>query len=209
MPFHRAALAALLAMAPATVAARPVSWPGGWTLIEAWNPDYGSPLVHYTPARTHSVGLRLFHDRATDWTFTGPQFTWLARRWNAPGAQANLYFAGAPGAGIDGSGAQPGGLAEVQTDWENRRFLVMGSARVAGALDQQASNMQMVRAGFAPFVADNGGVHLWLFGEVRRDSMAADRIQPAFVARLFRGRAMVEAGVTGAGGFILNSQFRF
>jgi hypothetical protein len=209
MQVRLAALAALLAMAPAAVAARPVSWPGGWTLIEAWNPDYGSLLVHYTPARTHSVGLRLFHDRATDWTFAGPQLTWLAKRWNAPGAQANLYFAGALGAGMDGGGAQPGGIAEVQADWENRRFLVMGSARVAGALDQQVANMQMVRAGFAPFVADYGGVHLWLFGEVRRDSMASDRIQPAFVARLFRGRAMIEAGVTGAGGFILNSQFRF
>ena len=197
-------------MAPAAVAARPVSWPGGWTLIEAWNPDYGSLLVHYTPARTHSVGMRLFHDRASDWTFAGPQVTWLARRWNAPGAQANLYVAGALGAGIEPDGAAgPGGIAEVQADWENRRFLVMGSARVAGALDQQVANMQMVRAGFAPFVADYGGVHLWLFGEVRRDSMASQRVQPAFVARLFRGRAMIEAGVTGAGGFILNSQFRF
>lgn len=209
MHIHPAALAALLAMAAPAAEARPVSWPGGWTVIQAWNPDDGSLIVHYTPDRHHSVGARLFHDRASDWTFAGGQLTWLARRWNAPGAQANVYLAGALGAGMDGASTQPAGIAEFQADWENRRFLVMTAARVAGGLDQQASNMQMLRAGLAPFVADYGGVHLWLFGEVRRDSMAADRIQPAFVARVFRGRAMIEAGVTGAGGFILNSQFRF
>lgn len=205
-----AAVAALLALGADPLQARPVSWPGGLTFIEEWNPDTGSLLVHYTPDRRWSAGLSARRMREGDWTLLGPQATWLVQRWNLPSAQANLYLTG--GAGVawrDGGRARPGGFARVQADWETRRLMLMGMAEVSHGEGIATVDMQMVRAGLAPFVAGYGGVHLWLFGQVRRESAAMNRIEPAFVARTFYRTVMLEAGVTGTGGLILNSTFRF
>jgi hypothetical protein len=69
--------------------------------------------------------------------------------------------------------------------------------------------MQTARLGWAPYEGDFGDPHLWLFGQIRRDSASADTVQPAFVARIFYRTLLVEAGVTDRGGLILNSVIRF
>jgi hypothetical protein len=204
------AAAAALGLVALPATARPVSWPGGWTFLQEWSPDHGSFLVHYTPNRHMSVGPRAFRMRPSELTLAGANGTWLVNRWNMPGAQANLYLTGMAGAALpDGGPTRFGGLADVQADWENRRLMVMGMARIIHADGIETSNMQMFRAGFAPYVADYGGVHLWLFGQVRRDSASLNEVEPAFVARLFWKTMMVEAGVTGRGGAIANASFRF
>ncbi|MFQ3665747.1 MAG: hypothetical protein SNJ79_06905 [Sphingomonadaceae bacterium] len=204
-----AAAAALLAVGDPTTA-RPVSYPGGWTLMQDWNPDMGSLLLHYTPSRHWSLGMLGLRMREGDWTLVGPQATWLVHRWNRPASQANLYLSGGAGAAVPDSGrARPGGFARIQGDWEDRRFMVMGMAQVTHGEGIETADMQMVRAGFAPYVAGYGGVHLWLFGQVRRDSASPNRIQPAFVARVFYRTILLEAGVTGNGQAIVNSTFRF
>jgi hypothetical protein len=205
-----AAVAAVAGLAGDPAIARPVSYPGGWTVIQEWNPDMGSLLVHYTPNRHWSAGLLGLRMRERGWTLAGPQATWLVNRWNMPASQANLYLSGGLGAArADAGRARPGGLARIQGDWENRRFMVMGMAQVTHGSGIETANMQMFRAGFAPYLASYGGVHLWLFGQVRRDSSAEDRIQPAFVARVFYKTVLVEAGVAAGGGAIVNSTFRF
>jgi hypothetical protein len=208
MHISLAALAALAFACP--TAARPVSWPGGTTLLPEFNPDEASLHLHYTPNRHWSVGPRALRMRAENHTLAGVQATWLARRWNMPGAQANIYLSGMAGADwTDGGETRPGGAVQVQGDWENRRLMVMGMARLNTANGRGAEDMQMLRAGFAPYAGDYGDLHLWLFGQVRRMSNAANEVEPAFVARLFYRTALVEAGVTGRGGLILNAQFRF
>jgi hypothetical protein len=203
-----AAFAALALAGP--TAARPVSWPGGTTLLQEFNADEASLHLHYTPSRHWSVGPRALRTRAEDRTLAGIQATWLVRRWNMPGAQANLYLSGLAGADwIDGGETRPGGAVQVQGDWENRRLMVMGMARLNAAGGRGTDDMQLLRAGFAPHAGDYGDVHFWLFGQVRRMPSAANRVEPAFVARLFYRTALVEAGVTGRGGLVLNSQFRF
>lgn len=148
--------------------------------------------------------------RTDDRTLAGIQATWLAKRWNLPGAQANLYVSGLAGADwADGAAARPGGAVQVQADWENRRLMVMGMARLTGAEGRGTDDMQMLRVGLAPYEGDYGDLHLWLFGQVRRMSNSPNEVEPAFVARLFYRTILLEAGVTGRGGLILNSQFRF
>lgn len=205
-----AALAAALVLGSGPAPARPVSWPGGWTAIQEWNPDMGSFLLHYTPSRHWSAGLVARRMREGDWTLTGAQATWLVQRWNLPAAQANLYLSGGAGAAWrDGGPVRPGGFARVQGDWETRRLMVMGMAEVSRGDGIATVDIEMLRAGFAPWLAGYGGVHLWLFGQVRRDSAAMNRVEPAFVARVFHRTVMLEAGVTGSGGLLLNSTFRF
>jgi hypothetical protein len=210
MSMFRAAFAATLAFGAAEAVPRPVSWPGGVTLIQEWDPMLGSLLVHYTPSRHYSLGGRLVRMREGEWTLAAPQATWLVRRWNDPGAQANLYVSGAVGGGWrDGRPPRPAGFAEIQADWENRRVMLMGMARVTHADGIETTDMQMGRIGWAPYAGDYGDVHFWLFGQVMRDSGSRDGIQPALVARIFYRTMLVEAGVTDRGGLILNSTFRF
>jgi hypothetical protein len=190
--------------------ARPVSWPGGVTVITELNPVMGSALVHYTPNRHWSLGGRYVRMREEGWQLVGPQATWLVRRWSRPAAQANLYVTGMAGAAFeDGGPARPGGFLEAQADWENRRVMVMGMARLTAAEAQGRSDMQMLRFGWAPYAGDYGDVHLWLFGQLMRDSTAMDAMQPALVARLFYRTVMLEAGATDRGRLILNAQLRF
>lgn len=170
----------------------------------------GSLLLHYTPNRHWSVGARAMRMREAEWSLAGIQATWLVKRWNMPGAQANIYVSGLAGGGWrDGDTARPAGFAEVQADWENRRVMVMGMARLTHADGIETADMQMVRFGWAPFAGDYGDVHLWLFGQARRESAAQDRLQPALVARIFYKTLLLEAGVTDRGGLILNSALRF
>lgn len=203
-------LAAVAAAGATPVATRPVSYPGGVTLMQEFDPMMASALLHYTPNRHVSVGGRFTRMREEGWSLAGPQATWLVNRWNRPGSQANLYLTGMGGAAWrDGGVAKPGGFLEAQADWENRRVMLMAVGRVTSAEDIGSSDMQMGRIGWAPYAGDYGDVHLWLFGQVMRDSGSRDEVQPAFVARLFYRTMLVEAGMTDSGGLILNSVFRF
>lgn len=178
--------------------------------MQELDPLTGSALLHYTPNRHMSVGGRYLKMREEGWNLGGAQATWLVKRWNQPAAQANFYVAGLAGAAWrDGEVARPGGFVEAQGDWENRRVMLMGMARLTHAEGIGTSDMQMGRIGWAPYEGDYGDAHLWLFAQLKRDSDAADSVQPALVARLFYRTVLLEAGVTDRGGLILNSVFRF
>ncbi|MBS3961656.1 MAG: hypothetical protein KGZ61_07490 [Sandarakinorhabdus sp.] len=212
--FAAAVAAAPLLLGGTGADARPVSFPGGITVMQELDPMMGSLLVHYTPNRHYSIGGRVQRMRKDEWTMAGAQATWLVKRWNMPEAQANLYVAGvAGGAWRDGETVHPGGFVEAQADWENRRVMVMGMARLThvegGAGNIGTSDMQMARFGWAPYAGDFGDVHLWLFAQVRRTSGEPDEVVPAAVARIFYRTMLFEAGVTDRGGLILNSVFRF
>jgi hypothetical protein len=208
MKLLMAALGAALLAAP--LAARPVSYPGGVTAMQELDPVMGSALLHYTPSRHYSVGARYLKMREEGVNLGGAQATWLVNRWNLPSAQANLYVTGMAGAAWrDGATARPGGFVEAQGDWENRRVMLMGMARLTHMEGIGTSDMQMGRIGWAPYEGDYGDAHLWLFAQLKRDSASADEVQPALVARLFYRTMLVEAGVTDRGGLILNSAFRF
>ncbi len=208
MKLLMAALGAALLAAP--LAARPVSYPGGVTAMQELDPVMGSALLHYTPNRHYSVGARYLKMREEGVNLGGAQATWLVNRWNLPSAQANLYVTGMAGAAWrDGATARPGGFVEAQGDWENRRVMLMGMARLTHMDGIGTSDMQMGRIGWAPYEGDYGDAHLWLFAQLKRDSASADEVQPALVARLFYRTMLVEAGVTDRGGLILNSVFRF
>lgn len=203
-----AAFAATLLLCAGASQARPVSHPGGTTIIQQFDPMLASLHIHYSPNRHWSVGPRILHLRDADTTLLGAQATWLARRWNMPAAQANLYVAGMAAAAT-GTHNGPAGFVEAQADWENRRVMVMGMARLTAIDGWGTGSMQLARLGWAPYAGNYGDPHLWLFAQVTRDSRAADAVQPAFVARLFYRTMLLEAGITDRGGIIVNSIFRF
>ena len=103
-PRYLAAGLALAALA-APASARPVSYEGGWTLMQENNGMYSSLHAHYSPTATDSIGLYVEQNWDMDQTFTGLQYNRLVRRWNAPDSQGNLYLKlGAGAADPFGSG---------------------------------------------------------------------------------------------------------
>jgi hypothetical protein len=194
--------------------ARPVSYAGGWTLIEETDRQSTSALIHYTPDASYSVGLRADWDRRDDLLFIGPQATWLAKRWLSPDTQANLYLWGAAGV-VKGVGSNPaedtaGVQLGLMSDWETRRLYLSyrASVRDYGDLDQSA--MQAARFGLAPYAGDTGDLHTWLMIEVDHRPDADEPLGITPLVRFFYGPALFEAGwnVTDDQP-LLNLQYRF
>ena len=189
--------AAMLACAT-RASARPVSYAGGWTLIQETDRQSTTGLIHYTPDARYSLGARVEWDREADILFTGAQATWLAKRWFGEDHQANLYVWGALGA-AQGVGGNPNGTGAgaqfgIMSDWETRRLFVSYRAAVRdfGALDKSA--MQAARFGFAPYEGDTGDLHTWFMVEVDDQP---DNDQPWGVTplvRFFHGSTLLEAG---------------
>lgn len=194
--------------------ARPVSYTGGWTLIEDTDRQSTTGLIHYTPDASYSLGARIEWDRRDDVLFTGGQATWLAKRWFGEDHQANLYVWGAVGAaqgvGDNTGGTTAGAQAGIMTDWETRRLFLSyrASMRDFGIIDK--STMQAARFGFAPYEGDTGDLHTWFMVEVdnRPDNVEPWGITP--LVRFFYGSALFEAGWSVTDGQpLLNLQYRF
>ena len=197
-----------------SAAARPVSYAGGWTLIEETDSQSTSALVHYTPDASYSLGLRLDWDRADDFLFVGPQATWLAKRWMSADHQANLYFWGAVGS-VQGVGSNPadataGAQLGLMSDWETRRLYASYRATLRDYGDLDRSAMQAARLGFAPYAGDTGDLHTWIMVEVDHRPDADTPLGVTPLLRFFYGPVLFESGwnVT-TDTPLLNLQYRF
>jgi len=182
----------------AAAQARPVSYEGGWTVIEETDRGSTSLLVHYTPNPSWSVGPKVEWARKDDRLFAGAQATYLAHRWFGEDYQANLYaFTGVGAAwGIDDNDAdaQAAGFVGVMADWETRRWFVSYKARAFEAGDVGGGVMQAARLGWAPYEGDFGDLHTWLMVEVDHRPEAEEPVGVTPLLRFFKGPVLFEAG---------------
>lgn len=192
-------LAAGLALAALAVPAdaRPVSYAGGWTLMQDNNGDYSSVHIHYSPTATDSIGFYAERNQALDVQFTGLQYNRLVRRWNAPASQGNLYLKLGAGAAdpFGPDGATLATFAGLAADWETRRVFVSYDVRARDFGNRQ-SVAHAARAGFAPYLADFGGLHTWAMLQVENHPGADNPTRLTPLIRLFQGPLLVEFGYT-------------
>lgn len=196
---HRICVAAAMALAmPIAAQARPVSYEGGWTLIEETDRQSTALWVHYTPHPRYSIGYRGEWDRQGDILFNGVQATVLGHRWFGENYQANLYaFAGAgvaEGVGDNPLGQEAAGFAGVLADWETRRLFVSYKARAFEAGELDASFVQAARLGFAPYEGDMGDLHTWLMVEFDHRPDSDEPVDVTPLVRFFKGSLLVELG---------------
>lgn len=210
LPRYLAAGLALTALtAPAS--ARPVSYAGGWTLMQENNGMYSSLHAHYSPTATDSVGLYVEQNWDIDTTFTGLQYNRLVKRWNAPASQGNVYFklgagAASPFAGGDADLASFAGLA---ADWETRRVFASYDVR-ARDFGPDESVTHAARLGVAPYIAEFGALHTWAMVQVENSPEADESLTFTPLVRLFKGPLLIEAGYTvETEEFMLNWTWRF
>ena len=159
-------MASLTMLTSSIVQARPVSYTGGWTLIEVANRASTAGLVHYSPAHNFSVGVRHEWQRADDVKLTAIQPTLLVKRWFGREYQGNLYLTGGLGTAKDESpnkrGSDTASFVGVMADWETRTLFVSYEARFLeqGALGNHS--MHAARFGWAPYAGDTGELHTCL-----------------------------------------------
>jgi hypothetical protein len=194
----RIALVSMTLMVSAIALARPVSYAGGWTLIETSNRASTAGLVHYSPAHNFSVGMRHEWQRASDVKLTAIQQTLLVNRWFGREYQGNLYLTGGLGTAKDESpnnrGSETASFVGIMADWETRTLFVSYEARFLeqGALGNHS--MHAARFGWAPYAGDTGELHTWLMLEVDRREHFEDKTSVTPLLRFFKGPALLELG---------------
>ena len=186
-----------LVLAPEATA-RPVSYVGGWTIIETSNRQSTAALVHYTATPKLSVGGRIHWDRKADFMLTAVQPTWLAKRWFGRDYQANVYLTGGIGVatGVDNNplGSDEAYFAGVMADWETRRHFLSYEARFLDVGYFGDNFMQAGRVGWAPYEGDTGDLHTWLMVEVDHRPDARESVGITPLIRFFKNTLLVELG---------------
>lgn len=194
--------------------ARPVSYPSGWTAMQMNDMDTHSLHVHYSPTAKYSIGYKAEYWRNKDWQFHGAQVNYLAKRWNQPSSQANLYLKTAVGIahsdlGTFDSETEPAAFAGLAFDWEDRRYFTSYENRAYYAGDIDTFFMQKARVGVAPYIGDYGDIHTWLMLQVDHNPNNEDKISFTPLVRMFKGEYLAEAGISDDGDVLFNWIIRF
>lgn len=199
---------------PFPAAARPVSWPGGWMVMGMHEGDMSSASLTYSPSNWYSVGYKAEYWQDRHWQFHGVEGNILAKRWNNPASQANLFIKNAAGFAYSDYGAfdgkmEPAAMTGFEIDWENRRFFTLYENHLIYAGDIERSFMQKARVGIAPYIGDYGDLHTWLMLQVDHNPKDVDRFTVTPLVRLFKGYQLVEFGVSNQGEVLLNGTWQF
>ena len=175
--------------------ARPVSYPGGWTVMQRNNGDYSSLHLHYSPTFQDSFGAYAEHNWASDFTFAGAQYNRLLKRWNTPTSQANFYANLGFGFAepFDGSDESHAGFVGLAADWETRRWFTSYSVR-GYDLGFDRDIRHAARVGVAPYIGDYGDLHTWLMLQVENQPEAETATTVTPLVRFFYGVQLVEIG---------------
>ncbi len=159
-------------LASAATVARPVSYTGGWTVVEESDRQSSSALVHYSPVSNYVTGAQDGDQSGCRLRHFSVHPTVLAKRWFGADYQGNLYFHGGVGL-ASGINQQPGieiiwrFYGGVMADWETRTLFVGYRNRYldAGELCQPIHRRRSEPA-LLPIEGDSGDLHTWLMLEI-------------------------------------------
>ena len=195
--------------------ARPVSYPGGVTLMQM-NDGYFSNLhLHYSPSIKYSIGLKIEKNRVEKWTFLGMQYNNLLKRINKKNSQANFYLKSAIGSTHSdehpfSNHKVPAGFIGFATDWEDRRFFTSYENKYSYSSNIAKYFQQKVRFGIAPYIGDYGDLHTWVMFQIQHTpKLETEEINVTPLLRFFKDVYLVESGVSLDGEIILNAVVRF
>ena len=209
----RIALLALCIVATVVPAAyaRPVSYPGGWTLMLRNDAQRHWAHLHYSPTVTTSIGYKFEDWRDREFDLHALQINNLLKRWNQPDSQANVYWKSGFGLADQdaGNGSDLAGFSGFAADWENRRYFIGYENRYTGGRSVGGFFTQSARLGWAPYAGDYGDLHTWLMLDTRHTPDADDKVIVTPLVRLFKDIHLVEMGVSHRGDVLFNYVFRY
>ena len=197
-----------------TVETRPISYPGGWTLMQMNDFNRHSVHAHYSPSSSYSLGYRGEYWRQKEWQFHGIQFNYLIKRLNTPKSQANFYLKNATGLALSDyknieSKIEPSLFSGISLDWEDRQYYISYENRLNYSPTINNIFLQKARVGFAPYIGKYGDLHTWFMFQVENIPKSKDKIIYTPMLRLFKGDYLMEAGLSNHRDFMFNFIKRF
>lgn len=202
-------LLAMLLSQPAT--AGPMGFSESFMTMGDFNNNWRESFINYAITPRDAFGISATYMRADDKsksrTLEEITYTRLVKRWNAPHAQANLWFQGGLGL-VQGHTLQgedklvgenrdfdkvmitPG----VQFDYETTRIYFQAAHRLYRASDIN-HDYTSARAGFSFYESDYDKTQPWLVLEARNMNGLSEKIEITPMLRLINKSFFVEAGV--------------
>ena len=196
------------------IKARPISYQGGWTLMQKNNFNKHSIHLHYTPSIKYSLGYKGEYWLNKEWQFHGAQLNFLLKRLNKPKSQANFYIKTGAGAAFsdyknfDGK-VEPLLFSGISADWEDRRYFISYENRINYSNKIVKSFLQKSRIGITPYLGEYGDLHTWFMLEVDHMPNSINSIIYTPMVRMFKGDYLAEAGITNYGDLMFNFIKRF
>lgn len=214
--FPRWAALGLLGLLPIVAAAKPIAFADGTTVMAEYGAGTMNELqVFHAPRYWYSVGggwLELTsQDGSKQRHIAYLRGNLLVKRWNMPGAQANVFAWGGLGqaTGNDFEGSELTRNAGVQFDYETRR--VYGAFRSdLQESDHFSHRIDTLQLGWAPYKHDYDTLATWFVVQGRRYTGGlVDGTETAILVRFFKRGKWVEVGATTDGKLQAMAMFNF
>jgi hypothetical protein len=185
--------------------AGPMGFKESYMSMGDFSTNWREAFVNYALTSKDAIGTEAVYMRSdnklTTLHATGLTYTRLAKRWNLPHAQANVWLLGGLSAatGNDFVGSKTMVSPGVQVDYETTRLYVAVQARAYrtyGAGANVNHDYASARAGFSFYNVDYDEVQPWFIVEARRMKGLSDKTEITPMLRLIHNRYFVEAGVS-------------
>ena len=206
-------LLATLLLATAPGWARPVTYTGGQVLISEFEPNKTAWRYGYSPSFRWSASVGgLYLDGVADnpeLNVTYVRAARLAKRWNWPTAQANLFVWGGVGVADTGLASKASGHLGFQADFETRRiYTSLVSEHHEGSGWRYRTDT--LALGLAPYEHDFERPALWVVLKgMRQTHTLKDDPKAALMLRLFNPTWWFEAGIDDQGQLLGNVMVNF
>ena len=196
------------------VHARPVSYPGGWTVMLKNDGNVNRIHTHFSPTHKFSLGFNgeYWHDE--EFMLNTFQINNLIKRWNKRNSQANFYiksgfgFAYSDKAEFDGE-VKISGFSGISFDWENRSYFLKYQNRYTEAGGIYNAFSQSITLGLAPYEGDFGDLHTWLMLNIKHQPEKKNNYEITPFIRFFKSFHLFELGLNDKGKFLYNYIIRF
>ena len=188
------------------VTAGPMGFDESFMAMGDFNNNWRESFVNYAITPRDAFGVSATYMRSDDKTKSRTleevTYTRLLKRWNAPHAQANLWFQGGIGA-LQGTNEHIGRgdklskfvyTPGVQFDYETTRIYFQATHRLYRASDINHDYTSM-RAGFSFYESGYDKTQPWLILEARNMNGLSEKIEVTPMLRLINKSFFVEAGV--------------
>ncbi len=206
--------------------AGPMGFKESYMSMGDFGANWRESFVNYALTSKDAIGTEAVYMRSdnklTTLHATGLTYTRLAKRWNMPEAQANVWLLGglSTATGSEFAGSKTLISPGLQVDYETTRVYVAVQARayrttggITGSPTGSTANINhdyiSGRAGFSFFNVDYDEVQPWFIVEARRMRGLSDKTEITPMLRLIHNRYFVEAGVSTEKQARLNFMFIF
>ena len=164
-----------------------------------FSPSWQESFANYALTARDAIGVEGLRYRSDDKRLTNEAvsltYTHLAKRWNLPHAQANVWLLGGVGTvkGNDFAGSRTIYTPGIQVDYETTRVYLAATARLYRA-EGINHDYASARAGFSFYEAQYDETQPWFIVEARRMKGLSDKTEVTPMLRLIANRYFIEAG---------------